>query len=209
MQPITALALSEDRSTIYTASHDGAVTNWNSGNGTNDRVIGNGHGNQVNSIKSIGDYVYTIGIDDTVKQIHVESNTYTAIDMKLNCQPRGMDVFKDSNVTVVGCTTELVVLKNNQKIQVVPISFEASCVSVNQETNEVAVGGSDSKVHIYSFENESLVLKKEIEHLGAITDCSYSPNSKFLVVSDTNRKVILYALPNYEVSTGILYECKR
>lgn len=199
-KPITALALSEDRSTIYTASHDGAVTNWNSGNGTNGRVFGNGHGNQVNSIRSFGDFVYTIGIDDTVKQVHVESNTYTAVDMKLNCQPRGMDIFRENDIIVVGCINELVVLKNNQKLQVIPISYESSCVSVNQETNEVAVGGSDSKVHIYSFEADTLVLKKEIEHLGAITDCAYSPNLKYLVVSDTNRKVILYTLPNYELA---------
>lgn len=46
-KPITVLGLSDDRSTIYTGSHDGAVTNWNSGNGVNDRVSGNGHGNQV------------------------------------------------------------------------------------------------------------------------------------------------------------------
>lgn len=199
-KPITALALSEDRSTIYTASHDGYVTNWNSGNGTNDRVNGNGHGNQVNSIKAFGDFIYTNGIDDSVKQISVEGNCYTGIEMKLNCQPRGMDILKDKNIIVVGCVNEVVVLNNNQKQSVLPIKYEASCVSINQESNEVAIGGDDNKIHIYELNGNNLILKRELEHLGAITDCAYSPNYQYLVVSDVNRKVILYKLPEYEVS---------
>lgn len=199
-KPITALALSEDRSTIYTASHDGAVTNWNSGNGTNNRVTGNGHGNQVNCIRAYGDFVYTCGIDDSVKQINVESNAYTGVDVKLNCQPRGMDIFREQNITVVGCVNDVVVLENNRKASVLPIKYESSCVSANAETNEAAIGGDNSKVHIYSLNGTSLELKKELEHLGAITDCAYSPNNQFLVASDSNRKVILYKLPEYEVS---------
>lgn len=46
-KPITVLGLSDDRSSIYTGSHDGVVTSWNSGSGVNDRVQGVGHGNQV------------------------------------------------------------------------------------------------------------------------------------------------------------------
>lgn len=201
-KPITALALSEDRSTIYTASHDGVVTNWNSGNGTNNRVSGNGHGNQVNTIKANADFVYTNGIDDSVKQISVEGNSYTSVEVKLNCQPRGMDILKEQNIIVVGCVSEIMVLKDNQKASVLPIKYEASCVSVNQETGEVAIGGDDNKIHIYSLNGTTLTLNKELEQLGAITDCSYSPNHQFLVVSDTNRKVILYKLPEYEVSTN-------
>lgn len=39
-KPITALTLSEDRSSIYTASHDGFVTKWNAANGENERIEG-------------------------------------------------------------------------------------------------------------------------------------------------------------------------
>lgn len=93
-KPITVLTLSEDRSTIYTGSHDGAMTNWNSGCGSNNRVTGNGHGNQINGVRAHGDFVYTCGIDDALKQISAEGNTYTGVEMKLPCQPRGMDILK-------------------------------------------------------------------------------------------------------------------
>jgi hypothetical protein len=47
----------------------------------------------------------------------------------------------------------------------------------------------------------SLSPKTELEHLGPLTDCSYSPDSQYLVACDANRKVILYKLPEYQVIT--------
>jgi WD40 repeat protein len=197
-KPITILGLSDDRSTIYTGSHDGFVTNWNSGNGTNNRVGGNGHGNQINGIRCHGDFVYTCGIDDSLKEISAEGNTYTGVSVKLPCQPRGMDIFKEQNIIVIGCVKEIVVIQENRKVASLPISYEASCVSVNPETMDVAVGGDDNKVHIYTLTGVQLSLKTELEHLGAITDCSYSPNNQYLVVCDTNRKVVLYTVSEYK-----------
>lgn len=197
-KPITVIALSDDRSTIYTCSHDGAVTNWNSGSGVNNRAIGNGHGNQINGVRAFGDFVYTCGIDDSLKQINTDGNTYTGVDMKLPCQPRGMDILRDQNIIVVGCVQELVVVQENRKVFSMPINYEASCVSINAETCEVAVGGDDNKIHIYSLAGAQLDLKMELEHLGAITDCAYSPNNKYLVACDSNRKVVLYAVPEYK-----------
>jgi WD repeat-containing protein 1 (actin-interacting protein 1) len=72
-------------------------------------------------------------------------------------------------------------------------------VSTNSDTMEVAVGGDDSKVHIYALSGTSLDLKYELEHLGAVTNCAYSPDKKYLVACDVNRKVILYGLPEYKV----------
>lgn len=110
-KPITVLTLSDDRSTIYTGSHDGAITNWNSGNGVNNRVSGTGHGNQVNCIKSFGDFAYTCGIDDTLRQINVEGNAYTEVAVKLNCQPRGLDIFREQNIIILSCQKEVTVVQ--------------------------------------------------------------------------------------------------
>lgn len=198
-KPITAVTLSDDHSIIYTASHDGAISNWNSGSGTNDRVSGTGHGNQVNSIRSNGDFVYTCGIDDSLKQINLEGNTYTGVDLKLSCQPRGMDILKDEKITIVGCVKEIIVAQENRKISSLPINYEASSVAINSETRDVAVGGDDNKIHIYSLNGTQLEPKSELEHLGVITDCVYSPDNKYLVACDSNRKVVLYAVDEYKV----------
>lgn len=199
-KPITAMTLSDDHSVIYTASHDGAVTNWNSGNGYNDRIGGIGHGNQVNGVCSNGDFVYTCGIDDSLKQINMEGNAYTGVDLKLPCQPRGMAILKEVNIAVVGCVKEIVVAQENRKVSSLPINYEASSVSINPTTRDVAVGGDDNKIHIYTLNgNSQLELKIELEHLGAITDCSYSPDNKYLVACDSNRKVVLYGIEEYKV----------
>lgn len=71
------MTLSPNRETIYTGSHDGYVTTWDASTGTNDRIQGQGHGNQINGMKASDDIVYTCGIDDSIKQISVNSCSYT------------------------------------------------------------------------------------------------------------------------------------
>lgn len=197
-KPITVLGLSDDRSTIYTGSHDGAITNWNSGNGCNNRVAGNGHGNQINGIRAFGDFAYTCGIDDSLREINIEGNTYTDQTVKLNSQPRGLDIFREQNIVVLACQKEITVVQDKRVASNLPISFEASSVSVNPDTMEVAVAGDDSKVHIYSLAGTTLNPKTEIVHLGPVTDCAYSPDRKYLVACDANRKVILTSVEEYK-----------
>lgn len=198
-KPITVLALSEDRSLIYTGSHDGYITNWHAGSGENDRVQGTGHGNQVNGMIASGDSLYTCGIDDTLKAFNKESNSYTNINIKLKSQPRGIAELDNSIVTA--SIKDISVVQNNSVVSSLDVNFEPTCVSANKETKEVAVGGSvDFKVHVYTLSGKNLTQKVELDHLGAVTDLAYSPDLKYLVASDANRKVILYSLPEYKVS---------
>ncbi|XP_017036573.1 actin-interacting protein 1 [Drosophila kikkawai] len=197
-KPITVLGLSDDRSTIYTGSHDGVVTNWNSGNGTNDRITGTGHGNQINGIAAWGDFVYTCGIDDSLRQFSVEGNAYTDYVVKLNCQPRGLAILRSENIIALACIKELTLVQDQKKIFSLPIKFEASSIAVNADTSEIAVGGDDQKLHIYSLKNGVLEPKTEMDHQGAVTDVSYSPDLKYLVACDAHRKVVLYSVDEYK-----------
>uniref|UniRef100_A0A1A9WBM8 Actin-interacting protein 1 n=1 Tax=Glossina brevipalpis TaxID=37001 RepID=A0A1A9WBM8_9MUSC len=197
-KPITVLGLSDDRSTIYTGSHDGIVISWNSGNGVNDRVAGTGHGNQMNGIAAWGDFVYTCGIDDSLRQFSVESNAYTDYVVKLNCQPRGLSIFRNENTIALACVKELTLVQDQKKLFSLPIKYEATSISANPETLDIAVGGDDQKLYIYSLKNTVLEPKIELEHLGAVTDCSYSPDNKYLVACDAHRKVVLYNVAEYK-----------
>lgn len=76
-KPITVLTLSEDRGDIFTGSHDGFVTRWNAATGENDRIEGLGHGNQINGLKPLDNTLYSCGIDDSLKQIDIESKYLT------------------------------------------------------------------------------------------------------------------------------------
>lgn len=55
------------------------------------------------------------------------------------------------------------------------------------------------QVHVYNLAGTSLTPKAECQHLGPITDCAFSPDGKYLVACDANRKVILYKVPEFEV----------
>ncbi|XP_031778708.1 actin-interacting protein 1 isoform X1 [Nasonia vitripennis] len=197
-KPITVLTTSQDKSTIYTGSHDGYVTNWKSATGENDRVQGQGHGNQINGMKASADIVYTAGIDDTLRTIDIATNSYenTSV-LRLGSQPRGLDIYGD--IVIVAAVKQLVVTKEGKKVSGLPINYDPSCVTINQENGDVAVGSSsDNKVYIYSLDGTNLTPKTELEHLGPVTDASYSPDNKYLVACDANRKVVLYVVPEYK-----------
>ncbi|KAL1461035.1 hypothetical protein WDU94_012967 [Cyamophila willieti] len=177
-KPITALALSPDRSTVYTGSHDGFITRWNAKTGENDRIQGAGHGNQINGMKSTGDLL--------------------GPEVKLGSQPRGLDI--DENTIVTVTVKQISIVENGSKVSSLPIEYEASSISLDHEHGLVAVGGSDSKVHIYELNNKTLTPKTELDHLGPVTDCTFSPSNEYLVASDANRKVILYTVPAFTLA---------
>lgn len=87
------MCLNDDRTKIFTGSHDGFVTYWDAATGVNDRISGTGHGNQINGMKVVGSTLYTCGIDDTLRLVDLNTFAYTNTnDLKLGSQPRGMDV---------------------------------------------------------------------------------------------------------------------
>jgi len=57
-------------------------------------------------MKLDNDYLYTCGIDDSLRQVDIKTNSYTDLQVKLNAQPRGMDF--NSNVIVTVTIKEVV-----------------------------------------------------------------------------------------------------
>jgi WD repeat-containing protein 1 (actin-interacting protein 1) len=57
-------------------------------------------------MKLDNDYLYTCGIDDSLRQVDIKSNSYTDLQVKLNAQPRGMDF--NSNVIVTATIKEVI-----------------------------------------------------------------------------------------------------
>ncbi|XP_044740597.1 actin-interacting protein 1 [Chrysoperla carnea] len=191
-KPITVLELSKDRSEIYTGSHDGNVTAWTVTDGTSKRITGTGHGNQINAMRATDTTLFTCGIDDSLRQVNIESKSYTGDVLALGAQPRGMDVFVEDNKVVTATVKEIIVAENGRKISSIPCNYEPSSVSISTNGDVAITGAGDNKVHIYTLAGSQLNLKKELEHLGPVTDCVYSTNGKLLVACDANRKVILY-----------------
>uniref|UniRef100_A0A0K8R9F3 Putative flare n=1 Tax=Ixodes ricinus TaxID=34613 RepID=A0A0K8R9F3_IXORI len=81
---ITALAVSPNRETVYTGSHDGYISFWDAASGDQDRVAGVTHTNQVQDMCTGTDSVYTCGLDDTVRSIDLLSNQYSNLSIKMD-----------------------------------------------------------------------------------------------------------------------------
>ncbi|KAK4313062.1 hypothetical protein Pmani_015581 [Petrolisthes manimaculis] len=196
-KPITRLALSSDKNSLYTSGIDGTVTVWDVATGNNDRISGKGHGNSVSGLAIMGDCVYTAGIDDSVKAIDPVEKVYTGTSISLGSQPKMIAALDDGIVAVT--TKEICVIQEDRKVCSLDIAWDGLCVSAcNVDGQEIAVGGGDNLIHIYTFTSNTLTEKKTLQHLGPVTDVKYSPDNKYLVACDTNRKVVVYTLPSYE-----------
>jgi len=197
-KPITVMCLNEDRTKIFTGSHDGFVTYWDAKTGVNDRISGTGHGNQINGMKVVGSILYTCGIDDTLRLVDLNSFAYTNVnDVKLGSQPRGMDT-NESRI-IIATVKELLILDNGRKVGSLPVDYEPSSLAINPVSGDVAVGGSmDSKTHVYVVTGNSFSPKTTLDHLGPVTDVKYSPDGNYLAASDGHRKVVLYSTASYE-----------
>ncbi|XP_013173534.1 PREDICTED: actin-interacting protein 1 [Papilio xuthus] len=204
-KPITCLALEPTTKTVYTASHDGCVTSWNTSTGEGRHIGGTGHGNQVNGM-SVGKNgsLLTCGIDDSLRLAvpanEGEAPTYTESVVTLGSQPRAMDHVIEDDLTVVVTVKELIVLMGNTKQSTLPVSYEPTCVAIDPKLKHIAVGGGNSRVHIYSLDKRSLLPRSELTHLGTVTSLAYSPNSRYLVAADANRKLILYDVEGYTLA---------
>ncbi|CAH0731356.1 unnamed protein product, partial [Brenthis ino] len=203
-KPITCLVL-KDKS-LFTASHDGAVTMWNVETGEGRRIEGPGHGNQVNGMSIGKDALLTCGIDDALRlakpMAEGEVPSYTSEAITLGSQPRALDHLPEEDLTIVATVKELIVLVGGSKKSTLPLSYEPSCVTINPNVRHVAVGGDDSKVHIYSLSGGECALSelRALQQLGAVTCARYCPAGARLLAGDAHRKLVLYDVPGYELS---------
>lgn len=116
-----------------------------------------------------------------------------------------MAIIKDQGIVVTASVNEITVSRDNQKLSVLKVSYEPSSVSCSSK-GHIAVGGNmDNKVHIYELQGNNLNQIQELDHLGAVTDVSYSPDDNYLVSCDAHRKVVLYSTEDYKVNKVYIY----
>jgi WD40 repeat protein len=196
-KPITSMDLSCDRKTIYTGGSDGTLTSWNPESGRNQRIGGSGHGAQIVQIKGTTTGVASIGYDDTLRGVDGGTGEYTGPAQPLSSQPRALDIKGD--LTVTATLKSLVLQRGGNLMYEEKVEFEPSSVSYCTSLAHIAVGEAAGNIlRIYSVQDGGLDLVKELPMTGSVQDLSYSPDQKYLVAADSNRKVTVYTAGTYE-----------
>eukprot|EP00002_Diphylleia_rotans_P007623 TRINITY_DN17282_c0_g1_i1.p1 TRINITY_DN17282_c0_g1~~TRINITY_DN17282_c0_g1_i1.p1 ORF type:complete len:608 (+),score=126.31 TRINITY_DN17282_c0_g1_i1:71-1894(+) len=194
---VGAVAYNSSKRTIYSGSYDGIVHRWNYDDGPTDGVSGAGHTNEVKSIAidGINDKVYTAGLDDTVRVIDLNTNTYTADKVATEGPVSGLAIAPSGNPGVVVASTinSLRVLRAAKQVSVLPVSYKPNGVAISPDGLEVVVAGDDNKVYIYSLESDVLKPAGTFErHRGAVMCIAYSPDGTLIASGDANREVVVW-----------------
>ncbi|XP_076040118.1 actin-interacting protein 1 flr isoform X2 [Oratosquilla oratoria] len=196
-KPITRMALTQDRNSLYTSGYDGTITVWDAATGENNRIEGKGHGNQVTGIVVHSEKVYTTGIDDTLRVTDHVQHSFTGQSVSLSSQPKHMAALDDEGLIVV-TMKDISIVRDGKIVGKLPIEYEGLSIAANVGHSEVAVGGADNLVHIYDLTGTTLKEVTTLEHLGPVNDVAFSPDGQFLGACDGNRKVMVYTVPGWE-----------
>jgi len=193
--PITRIALNSDGTALFSAAMDGNVCRWDVATGTNDRVQGKGHGNQVTGLVVAGDKIYTSGIDDSLRIIEPSNLSYTGASIGLSSQPRHMSVWSRSDGPsglVIVTVKDITLVASDAVVSTTTTSYEGQCVATSADGSMLAVGGSDNKLHVYEIAGNSLNETKVLDHLGVVSGVNFSLCGKYLSACDSYRKVKVY-----------------
>ncbi|XP_078588280.1 WD repeat-containing protein 1-B-like [Branchiostoma floridae x Branchiostoma japonicum] len=187
-QPISSMAVTEDKSTIYTADNSGRITHWDTATGEHDVISGKGHSNKVLGMGVHGGNLITSSMDDSVRYTSVPGNEYGPDAITMDSTPLGVGVGKDG-VSVAACINEVVVLRNGRKVFSLPVNYEATAAGVHPNQTQVMVGGKDKKLYVYNLAGDTLVECKTIQLKGAVTAFAFSPDGRYLSCAQTSRHI--------------------
>ncbi|KAM8940104.1 WD repeat-containing protein 1 isoform 2-T2 [Pelodytes ibericus] len=186
---------SDDRSTIFTGSHDGHINYWDADTGINDTFTGKGHTNQVSSmVVNSAEELVTCSMDDTVRYTNLASNAYSPQDgVKLDVQPKSIAVGADGYAVTV-CIGQIILLKDKKKVFALDsLTYEPQVVAIHKATGTVAVGADDKNVYLYSIQGNTLKDEEKILTVkGGVTALAYSNDGAFLAVCDDSKVVTVF-----------------
>lgn len=194
-KPIMALTLGSDGKTLYTGCSGGHINYWDADSGLDDEIVGKGHSTQIQDLTVSGDNLISISMDDSIRFTSITSKQYGTSAIKLESQPRA--VASHGNLTAVACINHVILLDGECVVLTQPLGFEGTAIAFSCDGGMLAVGGNDSKIHLFEVNNFTLTEMKTLDENGAIRDISYSPDGQYMTSCNAERRANLYSLPNY------------
>lgn len=197
-KPITAMALSEDCSTIYTGDQSARVVLWNAASGENDVFNGKGHSNQIQDMVVADGNLISVSMDDTIRFTDLSQNQFGDNSIKLDSMPRAIAA-SGSGLVAVACINHIIVFKNGTKIISQGVSFEPVSVDVLKGGSMIAVGAQKgNKVHLYDVSSGGLSEVHVLDNTGVASDVQFSPDGQYIATGGADKYVRLFSMANYE-----------
>lgn len=179
-KPIMAMAITPDKSRIYTGSTDGQIFYWDVNTGECEKVSGKGHGNQVSDMTIAGDWLISVSMDDTVRYTSITSNEYGSNSCKLPSQPNAVAALP-SGIAVITCIEHIVVVDQGNEVFQQKVKFGPTSVDIHPGGTRVAFGAGESKeIHIYELDGTALKGMKKINMDDDVTVVKFSPDGAYL-----------------------------
>eukprot|EP00899_Mesostigma_viride_P022422 jgi/Mesvir1/3364/Mv04257-RA.2 len=192
------------KSTLFSSSYDGIVHRWDVAKGVwLGRVAGKGHSNSVvgMQVDPASHTLWTVSMDDSLRSTLLPAEAYSDAEAtKMGRTPRDLTLALGTDLCVVASADGLILVKGGKVASTTPCKHDATCAALAPGGTEVAAGGADGGVYVYSVEGDTLVLQKKLEqHRAGVTCVRYSPNGALIASGDQNREVVIWDRIKQEV----------
>jgi WD repeat-containing protein 1 (actin-interacting protein 1) len=200
---ITALTLDRENGVIYSGSFDGVVcaTSVNTGISTrligqdNRSICGAAHGGMITGLGLSNGSLVSVGWDDSFRRADIAGGSYVSA-ASTNGQPCG--ICCNDDMTVIATLNEVSIYCSDNKVATLSnVSYSPTCVALFG-TQEVAVGGSDNKTHIYSIADGVFAEIHTVETRSKVSAVAYSPLGDALAIGDEGRQIEVYERGTWE-----------
>lgn len=205
---LTSLVVSSDSATVYGGSFDGRVSHWSVSEGEVGWVSGAAHTAEVCSMVATPDKLYTLGLDKSFKTALTATNEFSAESLGLpDRDPTGLAVGSDG-LAVIVTKQEVIVACRGSRVSSFTPKYEPACVTFHPSLPEVAIGGKDRSVHIYTVSGSNLSEKTKFSVAGEISTIAYSPDGESLAVS-SDRTILIFDSASYQEKHSMLFHTAR
>ncbi|KAG8896921.1 WD40 repeat-like protein [Tulasnella sp. 403] len=148
--------------------------------------------------------IYSVGFDDTVREIDADKRDFTPLAVSLTSQPRGIaTVASGSNTVYIISENAVHVVQDGQQVFTLPVNYKAASIAVATDGSTVAVGSDDTKVYLYEWDGQGLrdVGKLESNRAG-VSALSFSPDGVALAAGDSAGKIVVYDVKERKMLTS-------
>ncbi|KAJ3104909.1 hypothetical protein HDU97_008767 [Phlyctochytrium planicorne] len=194
---VTALSLVSSN-TFVSGSYDGRVLAWDENTGSKS-LSGIGHSNQVTQILKTDSKLLSIGMDDTLRAIDIDSLSYDLFQLKIGSLPKGIVSHGDLSIVISGDQIIRLVSKGSL-INNIKVNWTPTAIAISPKGDQIAIGDEDRNVHIFSLKNIQLEeIKVVTQNRGLITVLAYSPDGTLLASADKERMILVFSVADWTI----------